>query len=472
MRYALVLLLLPLVLLVSPSFGQEPQAIPVVRLAPQQARKPARALQYRLLPDPPDLRSGNAAPFWMRAALAVRNVRPPIAEAQYKWHSATDTPLKDLPRKEVRDFLKKYAVTLMLAEEASRREHCDWEMPPLTVQTLNLLPLDEIQSLRELALLLSLKCRLELAEGDYEKALAPLQIGLALAHHLGRGDTLIHNLVGVAIGAIMLGRVEEIVQTPGSPNLYWALTTLPRPLVDTRHAVTLELNSWHRSFPQLRQVMRQPLSVEEVNRLADDMIRGLAPFDKELPDWASRAGLAALTLKLYPDAKQYLLDQGRKRDQIEAMPTLQVVLIYLGSQYDAIRDDYLKWVSLPSWQMWHELKRNERALQERARRENPLIALLLPALSKVAQAQLRVDQQVAGLRCAEALRQYAADHKGQPPEKWTDVKEVPLPIDPFTGQGFEASYRLEDGKAVLEIVPPMKVPSVGRRYVLESPKEK
>jgi len=472
MRYAIALLLSLLVGLVSLSPAQEPQPIPVVLLAPQKTDKPMRALQFRLLPDPSDQLPGNAAPFWMRAALAVRSVRTPLTEAQHKWLSPSDTPLKDFPRKEARELLKKFEMTLLLAEEASRRERCDWQMPPLTLQTLTQLPLDEIQGFRELAVLLSLRFRLELAEGNDEKALAPLQIGLTLAHHLGQGDTLIHNLVGIAIAAIMLGRVEEIIQTPNSPNLYWTLTALPRPVVDIRHAVGMELNSWYRSFPQLRQATQKPMSVEEINRLADDITRSLASIGGDLPAWSSRAALAATTIKLYPDARQYLLDHGRKRAEVEALPTLQVVVIYMVAQYDAIKDDYLKWLSLPSWQMWQELKQNERALTERARRDNPMIALLLPALSKVAQAQLRLDQQIAGLRGAEALRLYAAEHKGQPPEKWPDIKEVPLPIDPFTGQGFEANYRLRDGKAVLEIMPLLNIGQLGRRYVLESPKEK
>ena len=34
----------------------------------------------------------------------------------------------------------------------------------------------------------------------------------------------------------MLARLEELVARPGAPNLYWALTALPRPLVGLRDA--------------------------------------------------------------------------------------------------------------------------------------------------------------------------------------------------------------------------------------------
>jgi hypothetical protein len=380
-----------------------------------------------------------------------------------KWLWPDETALKDFPRQQVRDFLKHYEQALLLAEEASRRERCDWEMPPLTVQTMNRLPLEDVQGFRELANLLLLKSRLELAEGDFEKTLATLQVGLTLAQHVGKGETLIQGLVAMAIATTMLGRVEEMIQVPGCPNLYWALTALPSPLIDIRHPLCNELNTINRSFPQLRHLLRKPLSVEEVNQLADDFIRGLGPMGGPLADWSNRLGLAGLTLKHYPDARQHLLDRGRNREEVEAMPTLQVVLIDLVEQYDEVKDDFLKWLNLPSWQLWQEVQRQHRALTEKARRDNPLLALMLP-LTKIVEVQLRLQLQIAGLRGAEALRLYGARHKGQPPEKWTDITEVPLPINPFTGQGLDLNYQFHAGKGVLEVLPPRNIPQLGRRY--------
>ena len=36
--------------------------------------------------------------------------------------------------------------------------------------------------------------------------------------------------------------VLELIQQPGSPNLYWALSELPRPIVDFRAAYEAEMN--------------------------------------------------------------------------------------------------------------------------------------------------------------------------------------------------------------------------------------
>ena len=36
-------------------------------------------------------------------------------------------------------------------------------------------------------------------------------------------------MVGAAIAYVMDAVLEELLKQPGAPNLYWALTTLPRP---------------------------------------------------------------------------------------------------------------------------------------------------------------------------------------------------------------------------------------------------
>ncbi len=45
------------------------------------------------------------------------------------------------------------------------------------------------------------------------------------------------NQVGISVVHLGLVRLEEMVQQPGCPNLYWALADLPCPLVDLRKGV-------------------------------------------------------------------------------------------------------------------------------------------------------------------------------------------------------------------------------------------
>ena len=92
-------------------------------------------------------------------------------------------------------------------------------------------------------------------------------------------------------------------------------------------------------------------------------------------------------------------------------------------------------------------------------------------MEKVYEARVRIERTAAYLRCAEAIRYYAMTHDGKPPEKLADVK-LPLPVDPYTGEGFGKFYSVQaDGTAVFEVPPPPNMPpSLGRRFVLAPPK--
>jgi hypothetical protein len=59
----------------------------------------------------------------------------------------------------------------------------------------------------------------------------------ALARHLGEHPTEVADLVGLWVAHLGFGTLEEMMQQPGCPNLYWALTDLPCPLVDLRKGV-------------------------------------------------------------------------------------------------------------------------------------------------------------------------------------------------------------------------------------------
>jgi hypothetical protein len=455
--------------------AQQPTAPPdqptVVKLAPSAAGKKTRALKYTLLPDPLDLQPGNAATYWRRAGRVAVVVKRKLTEKEWDWRTM---PLKDLPRKDIREFLDLYKSALRLADQAARCDHCDWEMPLPTIQNLQETSyLDEIQTSREIANLLQMRCRLELSEGKFDDALYTLQTGFALARNLGDANSLVQDLVGIAIAAIMLERVEEMMQVPGSPNLFWALTDLPTPFIDIRRAIHVEMNTLYRSFPSLRELEREsakkPLSVKEVEKLVDDFVSEWSKLmgnDKEQA-WTGRAGLAVMALKVYPDAKKYLADQGYTKEEIEALPALQAVVVWYLDQYNRTRDDVLKWMNAPPWQAQAKLDEIARALNEKMKEGigNPVITLLMPAVSKVHAASMRMDHTIGRLRCAETLRLYAAAHDGKAPEKLADVGDLPLPVDPYTGKGFEGFYQFKDGKGVLDTPPPPPLlKSMGRRY--------
>jgi hypothetical protein len=459
-----------------------PEPVPVIKLAVTVGAPKTRALKYTLLPDPLDLTPGNAAPLWIRAGNAFQPTYRSLVEGQYKGRGGPagtplnfegkHLPLKELPLGEIRAYLAHFGTALRLADQAAHCDHCDWEFPPFKIQDFDF-PLEEIQHLRSIAALLQMRIRLELSEGRFDDAVHTLQIGFALGRDAGKGNTLIQDLVGIAIGAIMFNNVEEWMQTPGSPNLFWALTDLPRPLVDTAPAMHSELTTLFRSFPPLRQLVEHsekgPMSEEETNQIVADLFKTLSSLEgSQMPDWQKKLGVAAVAVKVYPEARKYLLERGRKPEQLDAMPAMQVVLLYYVGEYDEIKDEILKWMNVAPWQAQAGLDNVSKGIRAQGAPGNLLVRLLMPAVEKVYEAHVRIERAADYLRCAEALRMYAATHDGKAPEKLDDVK-LPLPLDPYTGQGFDKFYKvMADGTAVFEIPPPTPIasPLMGRRFEL------
>jgi hypothetical protein len=444
---------------------EQPQ---LIRPAKQAAKAPGRVLEWSLLVDPLDQANLNAAPMWIRAGMAAQGARWKWTDRHNTWDGPYEggTALKDLPLKELKELLDKHDAALRNARRAALCSRCDWEYPPITVQTLGDVPLSDVQMLRHLIRLISLHCRMQLAQDRFEDARKDLQVGLALARHTGGSQTLIQDLVAIALAQIMLGRVEEWIQRPGSPNLYWALTELPRPFVDVRGSMRHELGTIYRSFPMLRELKEKKLSADEARALVEKFFVAFARLSGEdAPDWKLKLGIAAMAMKLYPEAKKGLVAAGRTEKEVEALPVPQAVALYHLEEYDRTRDELIKCVALPSWQGYAELEKADRA--ERARTKvtgNVIIGTLLPATLKVYHAQLRLDRNLAGLRAAEAIRLHMAKH-GSAPQKLSEIKVVPLPIDPFTGKGFDDWYSVKGDKAVLDVPPaPSQSIRTGKRY--------
>lgn len=171
-------------------------------------------------------------------------------------------------------------------------------------------------------------------------------------------------------------------------------------------------------------------------------------------------------IQAYPKAKEYFRSQGMSAQQVEAMPVGKAVLLYSLRDYEWLRDENFKWWNVPFWQAWPHMRKAEAMIDEAkaAGRGVPFITLV-PALSKARTQFVRLDKQLATLRVIEAIRIYAAAHDGQLPATLADIQEVPIPINPITGEEFP--YRLEGSSAVLEAPSLEGLPeSYDTRYIL------
>jgi hypothetical protein len=455
----------------------EAESPPPTVITIRPASSPVPALKYRLLPKSEELIPGNAAIFYHRAIehlldhqsspyfQDLRFKRPPAEvqaeqEAQQNWLTQ---PLATLPRDALRKHLAEHAQSLHEIELGARREFCNWEFQHRD-EGFDFLMLD-MQEMRALGRLVVLKTRFEVAEGRIDSAIHWLQTELAMARHINQSNNLISMLISCAITTQLVVPIEDLIQAPGAPNLYWALANLPRPFVDFTVPLEGEIHLLEKEFPQLKTIDSAPWSIEQARIFSDDFQKKMGMFTgewartsssstrPELGDFGVHLLFTALVARAYPEAKRYLMAHGRSAAQVEAMPAIQVVAIHSYRLYEEARDDVFKWAGLPYWQgykgMW-DAQQHPRAGWARLKGGVPF-SLLLPAIAAGYSAPARVQRRLDVSQIIEAVRLYAAGHQGSLPPGLVAITEAPAPIDPATGKPFD--YKVDGSTATLTAAP-------------------
>ena len=131
------------------------------------------------------------------------------------------------------------------------RRNCDWALDMESLRGPNVIAvlLPEFQESRELARMLSLQSRLAIAERRYDDAIETMRMNYRLGHDVATGPLLVCGLIGIAIDGIANLTATELIAAPDSPNMYWALTELPQPMIDLRPAARFEMDFGPRMFP-------------------------------------------------------------------------------------------------------------------------------------------------------------------------------------------------------------------------------
>src|SRR5262249_27479841 len=93
------------------------------------------------------------------------------------------------------------------------------------------LRLPEMGQMRSMSSVLQVRFRNEIAQGRLGDAIRTAKTLFAMSRHLSEQPTLIGDLLGMAMASIATSGLDEMLQQPGCPNLYWALTNLPSPLI-------------------------------------------------------------------------------------------------------------------------------------------------------------------------------------------------------------------------------------------------
>ena len=424
-----------------------------VALTVSPAAAPVPALKYEFLPKLRDRTPGNAALDYHRAYMLRPNWPKDPAESRkqdemvLKWE---ELPVEKMPVEDVRNFLLNYAGTFKCLDQAARCDRCDWELTrKIQGDSIGLL-LPEVQANRELVRFQKLRIRLDLAENKFDAAARNLQTGYRLAKDVGEGPTLIQMLVGIALAAIFTDAADDFIRRPGSPNLYWAITSLPQPFIDPRPSLEGESLFFESIFPNIREFEKGPVSAERANLMIEEMLGGFrrsadgGPAGDDPLAVIGKLGVTTYVALHYQEAKKQLIAAGRPAAEVEKMPATQVVVLRSVGVYRALSDDQAKCFHLPYPKAKAELaKIKERAAKLSKENETDLLVrlftLMLPATEKVYEAHARTGRRFAGLRAVEAVRMHAAANNGQPPKALADITLVPVPDDPNTGKPFEYS---------------------------------
>jgi hypothetical protein len=404
-------------------------------------------MKYALLPEVRDLRPGNAAIFYYRSHSPEWEQVLSRHPDRGHFHEWLDLPLKQAP-------VEKVMIAANMLKEldiAARTEHCDWQiLTRLREESLTML-VPDIQAFRTSAVLVALRARLEMRDRNLNRAIYSLQTGLAMSKHVGEAPYLVAYLVGAATAFVTLDRVEEFIQQPDAPNLYWALTDLPRPLIDLRRPLQGERIMIDGMLPEIRQALNDPRAGPiPVPRMAAQMEK-LSMLGRGGPEPVAWAVIAA---KTYPRARAYLLSHGWTPQAVDAMPVSQVALMYNLAKLDRWDDEAYKLNNLPYWQASTRLKElNDRATNAAYRADLGVLSVLGSGSLKMVYTKARLQRRIDLLRCVEAVRLYAATHQGTLPAALDDIRDVPIPDDPVTGKAF--GYTVSGGRAILTGPPPL-----------------
>ena len=412
-----------LLLLLASSFSiAQPEPEPVdgkvtipLTLSPAPLPKPLS--RYYLYPEYGDQQPGERVSGFMKCFMEQAVFFN--SENQLKRIKWLEMPLAELPAN-VRElagihdgiaYSPKYAKLMVYMDQAARYTRIEWnEWFNLRHDGIYTL-LPEVQLMRQLFVVLKLRMRGEIKNGEFDRAIQTVKSMFGLAQALEQHPTLISNLVGIAIAQIAVNGLEEMIQQPGCPNLFWSFVDLPVPLLSIRRGIEGERVFLNAQFKDLMVADRALTDVELDKYLK--FIEEIIPFagsggndnvlQKVIQQPRIRYTLFAADEKRVAAARDRLIMYGKmKPEAVKVFSAIQVVLTDDALQYEILRDEMSKGVNLRNGA--ERVRYSDDKLLRAAKSEYLLAPMLVPAVVKVVEASARLDQRIAYLRTIEAIR--------------------------------------------------------------------
>lgn len=435
-----------LVLLACPLRADEPEPIELT-IHPRAIETPV--LKYRLFPAEAETKAGNAVPILLRLPWEQTHWMNQVFPTLQQWETR---PL-DAPEWAKSNGVLPEGFFSEMKRAAFRRE-ATWEYPLGETPSPYFILLPDVQVLRVfLGSGLAARIRYHISRGELPQAREGILVGLANARHLAQTPFYVAQLVAARVHRSMLDRTTELIAQPNSPNLYWALSTLPDSLIELGRAAGLEGDMFALTFPAVNDLDR-PRDSAQWKSMAVQIVALLEELD-ELPKKA-QANNAEATRRI---PTQWV---SVARDELPTLLSLSAEKVAAMSDEEAgirwyvhqrlLADQRLAAVMrLAPREAWPQLARRSddaRKMHEKAGTKESFSDPI-----SVYVAIWSLNRKIQMLRIIEAVRHHLATHDGKLPASLDDIEDVPIPVDPLTDHPFE--WRVFQNNAAILKAPPL-----------------
>jgi hypothetical protein len=419
----------------------------------------APSTEYWLLCNPNQRLPGNAAFLYADAAALLNDkIVTDVDDAIHAYGSSDWNRFNSLSAQLDQDKLgmidagsnAHFHALFDLLDVAARREYYDWSCSFQQQGYFTLLP--HLNGDRYLGSLIELHALQQIHAGKFDDTVNTLRLGFELGQKIGQEQFIVSGLVGVGIIAQTSDATAELMQQPQSPNLYWALAALPRPMISLQRAFARGPLWFQATFPQLAPDRLKDLSADDWRKIlqqsativqkSNASIANIASNEQKLSDGVTRA---------LPEARAYYArTYNLSADQVAALDPLKVVATYWydQGQTQAEQQYRLASQSFPYPILIKEAEEFDHQLDQ-MKKEQPANVFLfwIPSLTPPAKTWARLDRTLDALTDVEAIRSYAAANDGQLPPSLDQITSAPAPDNPRTAKPFH--YSVQDNTATL-----------------------
>jgi hypothetical protein len=329
----------------------------------------------------------------------------------------------------------------------------------------------------KLANLIKFRALVELDQRRFDDAIASVRCGYRLIAFLRQGGLLEHHLTANFIELAMLDVIEKAIQTPGCPNLYWAIATLPDEYDAMLRTIEDELMSYKRRHPLLIEPEAVDWSPENWKENWKEFV---TDCDSYWPTPLQGQFLKASEDALKSDAKharKRLLAMGLNTQTVAAMCSEQALAVDIAYEIRRENEEMLTALYTPYPSNLQLLEKRDRENMQRMEalvflwfdpelQKEPLDPLLKPLLesrrkdwesrlrdfvprtykfiSDEYQRYLHAVQRKNYLLTIEAIRHFAGAQKGRFPESLSALTELLPNRDSLNGEWVAYEVKKDD----------------------------